>query len=475
MDTDKKQAIQRVILDAVPSYSEQWQERNLFPAADCRPKQIQNAIKSFARDCKPEDAVLLIDTSFMHSGKKGFLFTSECLYVDDSQFEKDIGGRIKKFPVPLRYEDLEKVNLLRRMGHTIALHYKDREKIFVVGKYMPLLSHILERVVEELKEWQDAGSGTSHGTTAPPKETAVDPHTASVVGAAEYRCGLIYETGEGGMKINKATALGWYLKAAEYGHAEAQFRCGEMYEKGEGTSANEEKALHWYLKAAEQGHAEAQHRGSALCDRIYDDIYDENYGKILYDEKTGRILNKEKYDYDVKATVLRWYLAAAKQGRAEAQYRCGRMYETGEGVPASAKSCLKTVDNAEALRWYLKAAEQGHLEAQFRCGHIYDHVENDKAAALPWFLKAAEQGHADAQCRCGVIYDKKDKAEALRWFLKAAEQGMVAAYLNCYRMYSKGEGMAVDTVKAEFYRQKILKAADEGDALASYFMENRFV
>ena len=52
--------------------------------------------------------------------------------------------------------------------------------------------------------------------------------------------------------------------------------------------------------------------------------------------------------------ALRWYLKAAKQNNAHAQYLIGTMHEDGEGVPSSAQ---------EALRWFRKAADQGHIRA----------------------------------------------------------------------------------------------------------------
>lgn len=54
----------------------------------------------------------------------------------------------------------------------------------------------------------------------------------------------------------------------------------------------------------------------------------------------------------------------------------------------------------EAFKWYLKAAEQGDAEAQFRVGCAYDlgeGVAENKTKALNWYTKAAEQGQPDAR------------------------------------------------------------------------------
>ena len=49
-----------------------------------------------------------------------------------------------------------------------------------------------------------------------------------------------------------------------------------------------------------------------------------------------------------------WYIKAACQGEAKAQFALGLIYEKGKGVK-------KILD--EALKWYSEAAKQGHAEA----------------------------------------------------------------------------------------------------------------
>ena len=67
------------------------------------------------------------------------------------------------------------------------------------------------------------------------------------------------------------------------------------------------------------------------------------------------------------------------------------MYFEGQGVGQ---------DLAAAAGWFLMAAKQGHAEAQYCIGLRYIEgkgVKQDLAAAMGWLLKAAEQGHTDAQ------------------------------------------------------------------------------
>ena len=55
-----------------------------------------------------------------------------------------------------------------------------------------------------------------------------------------------------------STAVEWWTKAAEQGHAAAQNNLGSCYYEGEGVAQSFEQAVEWWTKAAEQGHAEAQ-------------------------------------------------------------------------------------------------------------------------------------------------------------------------------------------------------------------------
>lgn len=77
----------------------------------------------------------------------------------------------------------------------------------------------------------------------------------------------------------------------------------------------------------------------------------------------------------------------AEEGNAEAQYKLGRMYEEGLGLPQ---------DSKEAFKWYLKAAEKGSAKAQYKLGTMYTlgkGVTRDIVEAAKWFGKAAQQGY----------------------------------------------------------------------------------
>ncbi len=112
----------------------------------------------------------------------------------------------------------------------------------------------------------------------------------------KYACaclGWMYHYGRGVDK-NDSTALKWYRKAAEQGHADAQSNLGDMYHYGFGVDENYSTAVKWYSKESEQGHAYAQFMLGCMYE-------------------TGRCVDK------TFSTAVKWYRKAAEQGHARAQ------------------------------------------------------------------------------------------------------------------------------------------------------------
>jgi TPR repeat protein len=81
--------------------------------------------------------------------------------------------------------------------------------------------------------------------------------------SAEYRLGLIFESGEHGVR-SEQEAHKWFLRAAFHGIAAAQAKVSEYCSDGRGIAKNDEDAFKWCRKAAEQGHAASQLRLAAM-------------------------------------------------------------------------------------------------------------------------------------------------------------------------------------------------------------------
>ncbi len=117
----------------------------------------------------------------------------------------------------------------------------------------------------------------------------------------------------------------------------------------------------------------------------------------------------------------------ADNGDAEAQFRIGLRFASGEG----------TVDYEHAAHWYLKAANQNHASAQFNLAVMFAEgqgVPRDDARAVTLMGKLAYEGHPGAQHRLGLRHRRASfqglpaarlecNLEAYKWFRLAAAQG----------------------------------------------------
>ncbi|KAG2373138.1 hypothetical protein C9374_012870 [Naegleria lovaniensis] len=116
--------------------------------------------------------------------------------------------------------------------------------------------------------------------------------------------------------------------------------------------------------------------------------------------------------------ALEWYMKAADNGNAQAQFALAEMYEKGQGIE---------VDIHQAKSWYEKSAVGGHAQAQYKAG-VFCEFDGTHKKAMDWFLKAAGQGIVDAQYRLGVLYWKSDdEKQAIRWLTEAASQSHIEA------------------------------------------------
>ncbi len=132
------------------------------------------------------------------------------------------------------------------------------------------------------------------------------------------------------------------------------------------------------------------------------------------------------------------YLFEAKDGKVQAQFSVGEMYQRGRGTEAS---------DEDALYWYLLAARQGNLKAAYKAAYLYLHSETvpkSPRKAVPWLKKSADAGNPAAQYELGVIYGSGlagqwDSARALALLAKAK----LAGYKPAVRAFDKAVGRFV--------------------------------
>src|SRR5688572_16665571 len=83
---------------------------------------------------------------------------------------------------------------------------------------------------------------------------ALEPYARAAAGdvQSQFEMGMLYLSGEGGVRKNYGEALKWLELAGKGGHAEARFNLGYMYKTGLGALQNFEQAFQWFELAAGQ-------------------------------------------------------------------------------------------------------------------------------------------------------------------------------------------------------------------------------
>ena len=114
----------------------------------------------------------------------------------------------------------------------------------------------------------------------------------------------------------------------------------------------------------------------------------------------------------------------ARRGNAEAQFRLGWLYETGQGVE---------INFSTAAGWYASAATREHVGALYNLGIMRAEgrgVLRDDSKAAEYFRRAAIKGYAKAQYNLGILYAtgrgvKKDVQWGRYWLDRAKANGVI--------------------------------------------------
>jgi TPR repeat protein len=184
--------------------------------------------------------------------------------------------------------------------------------------------------------------------------------------------------------------------------------------------------------------------------------------------------------------AFRLYAHATRSGLAEAEYRVGRCYLEGTGVPRS---------RSEALRWLAQAGRRGHTGAQCLLAAIHldgapgrptrsrgscpsdalfsdEAIKPDYSAAARWARMAAEAGAAEGQALLAYILtagpeEIRDRDEADLWYARSAAGGCPRGMLgHALALARRGGDAATQHEVAAHLR----RAADAGLPAALYLL-----
>lgn len=140
-----------------------------------------------------------------------------------------------------------------------------------------------------------------------------------------------------------------------------------------------------------------------------------------------------------------------EQNNADAQYKLGIRYYTGDGVEKN---------HSEAIKWCKKAAEQGNAEAQYNLGVCYEKgegVDKNLAEAAKWYRKVAEQGDANAQRNLGLYYiqEKRDNVIGYAWIFLSVKNGLedtTSKLAELEKQMDKGEIERAKKLAEEYFK-----------------------
>ena len=203
-------------------------------------------------------------------------------------------------------------------------------------------------------------------------------------------------------------------------NAEASFIMAKIYARGLSVNVNVDQSISYLTHAAELSHPEAMFNLAVAFE----------LGKGLVKSST------DAFD---------WYVRSAEAGFLPAQRKVALMFEKGKGT---------VIDGKQSYEWYKKAAEAGESYAQLKLGAILLQdkvVPKDIEAGLGWIEKSAKQGEVEAQFALATLLWNRDVEQSLYWYEQAAENGNNYAMHNLASIYLKGEKVAIDLDKSEYY------------------------
>lgn len=197
------------------------------------------------------------------------------------------------------------------------------------------------------------------------KLDSFDNETLHIMSADDMNSiGDLYYKGDELIPIDYLSAVIWYSRAVEKGHAKAMFNLAICHYKGKGVKQNFEEAVKLFFQSIENG--------------CFDAYY--TLGKCF---ERGNGVSQ-----DVTKAV-HYYQLASEQGDTEAKKELGFRYMKGDGVPEN---------YSEALKYFTQIPNKSSIIA-FEIGYCFEHLDDDKQnieSAMKWYKKSAEMGEDHA-------------------------------------------------------------------------------
>ncbi len=193
---------------------------------------------------------------------------------------------------------------------------------------------------------------------------------------AHFTVATYYMQGAG-VEADPARGIEWHTKAADMGLRDSQYSLGIAYENGIGVEQNDKIALGFLKEAAKNGMPDAIAKLSAQGITI---SLDQTVPSNLVVEEAELALFGGEND-----AALSKYKEAAAENNAIAQFQLGEFYLYG---------LMGEINYEEAYNYYLAAAKNGDAQAHYRIGTMHVRGQAGLSQALvptmTWFLIAAK-------------------------------------------------------------------------------------
>ena len=238
----------------------------------------------------------------------------------------------------------------------------------------------------------------------------------------------------------------------------AQTVLGLLHYEGHGSTIKQsgQEARYWFLKAAGQGDAVAQYY----------------LGELYFDG------NGVREDTD---EAFRWYKQSANNGYRPAQQKLAHCYLNGIGTQKNEAegylllASLALQGDEEALTLLRSAAIAGkspgvQSDAEFAIS-CFHRERNEREASCHWLEKSAAKGNPQALCMMAKWYeDQGDTVQKMRYYRLAAENGNPEAQAHLGLLLENCTDRKALENKESF--RWIQAAAAQGHPKAWYFLGN---
>lgn len=398
----------------------------------------------------------------LKSGKNEYVIVSPIQNIGKTHQLKTFAYSISEYIYYENYLDKRQLNEKRDWTCAVLLcSDRTKQEIIVSDR---------DKVFEEAKSFTENKNNDREGKYC--IELFHKLHVCAEFG--DKRCqnllGVWYLRGIG-TEQNNQFAFEWFQKAAEQDCTFAFLNIGDFYQKGIYVGVDHRKAVQYYKEGAVRNHYGCQYRLGECYLKGKGVNVDKNMAFSLFMESSLQgcapamfmlyrcYLNGWGTEKD-KSAAIKYLEDAANKEHAPSQEKLGEVYKYG--LLEREKSPKKS------FYWYLKAAEQGRASAQFNIGYFHANgygVNKDEKLAFDWYSKAAEQNNVAALNNLAICYEYGrgtivDLTKAAYYYEVSAKLGNITAQKNLAICYLSGTGVELNPSKAFYWT---LEAAKNGD------------